>query len=141
MAYICNNSSIDGKNQFDAPPPEYARDDFAAPVEHTATIASVFAEPVPIAVPKALGVPINVDVALHQGILRSIPVPFHPAGAASKYLPVALPAVAGVINTIPPAGPTSPTAQAEEHGAEGVMAADTADIVPAPREFTAATLM
>mgnify|MGYP006982804654 CR=1 FL=1 len=104
-------------------------------------MASVLEEPAPIAVPSALGVPINVDVALHQAMLRSIPVPLHPAGAASKYLPVALPTVAGVINTIPPAGPTSPTAHAVEHGAEGVMAADTADIVPAPREFTAATLM
>lgn len=104
-------------------------------------MALVFAEPVPIAVPSALGVPINVEVALHHAMLRSIPTPLHPAGAASKYLPDVLPTVAGVIKMIPPAGPTSPTAHAVEQGAEGVMAADTADIAPEPREFTAATLM
>lgn len=104
-------------------------------------MALVFAEPVPIAVPNALGVPINVEVALHHAMLRSIPTPLHPAGAASKYLPDVLPTVAGVIKMIPPAGPTSPTAHAVEQGAEGVIAADTTDIAPAPREFTAAILM
>ena len=140
MAYICNSSSIDGKNQFVFPPPLYALADLAAPDEHTATMASVFAEPVPISVPNALGVPINVDVALHHAMLRSIPTPLHPAGAASKYLPVVFPTVDGVIKMIPPAGPTSPTTHADEQGADGVIAADTADIAPVPREFTAATL-
>ncbi len=104
-------------------------------------MASVFVDPVPIAVPNALGVPINVDDALHHAMLRSIPTPLHPAGAASKYLPVVLPTVAGVIKMIPPAGPTSPTAQAEVQGAEGVRAADTDDSVPEPEELTALTLM
>ena len=70
-----------------------------------------------------------------------MPSPLQPVGAASKYLPVALPTVAGVMKMIPPAGPMSPIAHAEVQGTAGVIAADTDDNGPEPTALTAATLM
>jgi hypothetical protein len=61
-------------------------------------------------------------------------------GAASKYFPVELPVVAGVMKMTPPPGPTSPTAQFEVQATTGVFELEDVDTVPEPELFTAETL-
>jgi hypothetical protein len=61
-------------------------------------------------------------------------------GAASKYFPVELPVVAGVMKMIPPPGPTSPTAQFEVQATTGVIDLDDEDALPFPELLVAETL-
>ena len=84
-----------------------------APETQVEATAAVFIFPEPMDVP--VEPEIEVDALLHQAMLGSDP-PFQLFGAASKYCPLELPLVAGVIKMIPPPGPISPTTHELEHG-------------------------
>ena len=84
-----------------------------APDAQVDATAAVFVLPEPIDVP--VEPEIEVDALLHQAMFASEP-PFQLFGAASKYSPLELPLVAGVMKMIPPPGPISPATHALEHG-------------------------
>jgi hypothetical protein len=108
-----------------------------APDVQVDATAAVFDLPEPIDVP--VEPVMDVDELLHQAMFASEP-PFQLFGAASKYSPLELPLVEGVMKMIPPPGPISPTAHALEHGCAGVTAPVRDATAPVPPEFTAATL-
>jgi hypothetical protein len=66
-------------------------------------IASVFVFPSPILKPVAI-----FSVLFAELTIGSELDPLQPPRAASKYFPVVLPGVDGVIKIFPPAGPVSP---------------------------------
>ena len=104
---------MDGKNQSENPPPSYAMALSDAPETHDEATTAVFALPEPIDVPVEPA--IELEELLHHAMFGSAP-PFQLLGAASKYCPLELPFVEGVMKMIPPPGPISPTAHVPEHG-------------------------
>ena len=99
-----------------------------------ATMAAVLSSPVPISVPTAPEIVVEFAPP-HQSCALDTS-----KGAASKYFPVELPVVAGVIKMTPPLGPISPTAQFEVQAATGVFELEDVDTVPEPELFKAETL-
>ena len=82
--HIALSSSFDGRNQSVNPPPAYASAENAAPeVQGKASIAVVFALPVPTA--RATAPAMLVDVSLHHAKLgvSSLEEPLHVFGAIS----------------------------------------------------------